>query len=137
MTSFEVQRFYGGDWRLHSTFEDKALAIEAAKELMSGNRAPAAVRVVEDRDDGTPLRTVFRRSSVDEHNLEARRQQVVTEREVAAQRVVNKDRRARERREQAELQRRRARWRRAIARVVLVAAAGYGLYIAWRYGIGG
>src|SRR5882672_4404157 len=74
MASFEVQRYTGGDWQPHSDFDDKGFAIEAARDLMSGGRAPGAVRVVEVLDGERPPRTVFRQSALDEHNTRTRRE---------------------------------------------------------------
>ena len=122
MAHFEVQRYSGGDWQPYSDFDDKGLAVEAAKDLMSGRNAPAAVRVVEVFDDHRPDRTVFRHSPIDEHNLKARREQFELEREVMAPRVQWKAERVQRRAlaRQEDEQRRLLKWR----RLALVALAG-------------
>ena len=94
MARFEVQRYAGGDWQPHSDFDDKGFAIEAAKDLMSGGRAPGAVRVVEVFGDGRPPRTIFRQSPLDEHNTRTRREQFELVREVEAARAARKQQRA-------------------------------------------
>jgi len=94
MASFEVQRYAGGDWQPHSDFDDKGFAIEAAKDLMSGGRAPGAVRVVEVLDGERPPRTVFRQSALDEHNTRTRRERFELVRDVEAARAARKQQRA-------------------------------------------
>jgi hypothetical protein len=94
MAHFELQRYAGGDWQPHSDFSDKGFAIEAAKELASGDRAPSAVRVVEVFGDDRPPRTVFRHSPLDEHNNRTRREQFELVREVEAARAARKQERA-------------------------------------------
>src|SRR6478609_7575751 len=70
MAVFEVQKYSGGDWRPYSAFDEKVLAIDAAKDLMRGDRTPSAVRVMEEPDDGGTARMVFRQTAVDDHNEE-------------------------------------------------------------------
>jgi len=129
MAHFEVQRYSGGNWLPYSDFDDKEIAIEAAKDLMSGRNAPPAVRVVEVFGDHRPDRTVFRHSPIDEHNLKARREQFELEREVMAARVQWKAERVQRRAlaRQENEQRRFATWRRlallALAGAAMAAAA--------------
>src|SRR5579883_2581177 len=75
MMVFEVQRNVGGQWRSYALFDEKTLAVDAAKDVMKQKRPPAAVRVVQDSGDGSPPRTIFRQASVDGHNEQAHRQQ--------------------------------------------------------------
>jgi hypothetical protein len=70
MAVYEVQKLSGGDWRPYSAFDEKVLAIDAAKDLMRGDRVPSAVRVMEEPDDGSAARMVYRQTAVDEHNEE-------------------------------------------------------------------
>jgi hypothetical protein len=83
-----VQRFVGGQWETCSLFDDHLLAIDAGKGLMNSGRPPSAVRVVEEDEDGTLPRTVFRQTAVDGHNKEAVKRQHDNSREVEASRTA-------------------------------------------------
>jgi hypothetical protein len=70
MTLYIVEKLSLGDWRAYSTFDEKILAIDAAKDLMRGDRAPAAVRVMEETEPGAASRMVFRQTASDEEDAE-------------------------------------------------------------------
>src|SRR5271155_4498480 len=88
MKYYEVQRFVGGQWEAYSIFDEQTLAIDAAKGLMNTGRPPSAVRVVEEDEDGSPPRTLFRQTAVDSHNKEATKRQLDNTREVEASRAA-------------------------------------------------
>jgi hypothetical protein len=88
MKYYEVQRFVAGQWEPYSIFDEQTLAIDAAKGLMSTGRPPSAVRVVEEDEDGSPPRTLFRETAVDGHNKEAAKRQLDNTREVEAARAA-------------------------------------------------
>jgi hypothetical protein len=88
MATFEIQKFQGGTWVVDSIFDDQILAIDAAKGIMGGQRAPAAIRVVEESETGGAPRLIFRQTSVDEHNNEAARNKAEVRKEVEAARAV-------------------------------------------------
>jgi hypothetical protein len=130
MIVFEVQKNVGGQWRSYALFDEKTLAVDAAKDLMQQRVAPAAARVVQDSGDGSPPRTIFRQSSVDDHNLLAHRQRLDLERNVLEQRAQRKQARAAARATAAAARAnvsRRKRWILFVLRVVLVLAACIGV----------
>jgi hypothetical protein len=88
MPLFEVQKFSDGEWRPYSAFDEKILAIDAAKDLMRRDRAPSGVRVMEEPDDDSAPRMIFRQTAVDDHNDEvAKRRRETREEAHAARRV--------------------------------------------------
>ncbi|HZS82468.1 MAG TPA: hypothetical protein VFA50_06335 [Stellaceae bacterium] len=136
MMVFEVQRNVGGQWRSYALFDEKTLAVDAAKDVMKQKRPPAAVRVVQDSGDGSPPRTIFRQASVDGHNEQAHRQRLELEREVEAMRVQRKQERLRARalagaaRARAEARR---QWVFLLLRVLLVLSGALGALGFVRY----
>jgi hypothetical protein len=100
LISFELQTLQSGTWKIDSMYDDKLLAIDTAKRLVSTRRA-TAVRVVEESfsdDNDVRSRVVFRQSVVDGHNEKAIERKTEVHREARAARDVR----------QAERQRRRA-----------------------------
>jgi hypothetical protein len=84
LTSFELQSFQSGNWKIDSIYDDKELAIDMAKRLL-GSRRATAMRVVEERfgDDGElKSRVVFRQSLVDDTNAEAHERKIQAQKEV-------------------------------------------------------
>ncbi|HYB08836.1 MAG TPA: hypothetical protein VEJ16_04135 [Alphaproteobacteria bacterium] len=84
LTSFELQSFQAGNWKIDSIYDDKELAIDMAKRLLGARRA-TAMRVVEERfaDDGElKSRVVFRQSLVDDTNAEALERKIQVQKEV-------------------------------------------------------
>jgi hypothetical protein len=130
MIVFEVQKNIGGQWRSYALFDEKTLAVDAAKDLMQQKVAPAAARVVQDSGDGSPPRTIFRQSSVDDHNQQAHHQRLELERDVMVQRAQRKQARATARAAtaaaRADFSRRKNRILFAL-RIVLILAACIGV----------
>jgi len=84
LTSFELQSFQAGNWKIDSIYDDKELAVDMAKRLL-GSRRATAMRVVEERfgDDGElKSRVVFRQSLVDDTNAEALERKIQVQKEV-------------------------------------------------------
>jgi hypothetical protein len=73
MALFEVQRFSSGEWWPTSAFDERILAVDAAKNLMRSGRPPAAVRVVEDREDGSTPRMLFQQTAAEAKRERMRR----------------------------------------------------------------
>ena len=99
--TYEIQRYSGGRWMLDSVSDDKEMAVDVAKSLMTGKRVPSGVRVMAVRqyDDGQFSEvTVFRSTQLDEHNAEASIRKLRVEDEVKAFRELREF----ERQEQAE-----------------------------------
>jgi hypothetical protein len=71
--TYEVQRFSFGRWTVDTLSDDKDVAIELAKSIMSGRRPPSGVRVmaVELRDDGKFSEiSVYRSTMIDQARSE-------------------------------------------------------------------
>jgi hypothetical protein len=130
MASFEVQRYTGSGWVPHSDFDDKTFAIEAAKDLMSGKRAPGAARVVEVFSDDRPPRTVYRQSTLEEQNIKARREQFDLVREVEAARAARKAERVGRRTAATVQPKRYGYFSPLMVCVVFLAIAGYAAVLA-------
>ena len=73
MALYEVQRFSSGEWWPTSAFDERILAVDAAKNLMRSGRPPAAVRVVEDREDGSTPRMLFQQTAAEAKRERMRR----------------------------------------------------------------
>ncbi|MBV9521377.1 MAG: hypothetical protein JO010_01205 [Alphaproteobacteria bacterium] len=130
MIVFEVQKYIGGQWRSYALFDQKSLAADAAKELMRQKVPPAAIRVVQDNGDGSPPRTLFRQSPIDEHNQQVLRQRLELERDVVAMRAQRRAERlqARAAAAAARAQRRRRKgWALLLFRLTLALSASIGL----------
>ena len=71
--TYEVQRYSFGRWTVDTVSDDKEVAIELAKSVMSGRRPPSGVRVmaVELRDDGKFSEiSVYRSTMIDQARSE-------------------------------------------------------------------
>ena len=70
--TYEVQRHTQGRWTVDTVSDDKEVAIELAKSVMSGRRPPSGVRVisVELRDDGKFSEIAIYRSTMMDQNRE-------------------------------------------------------------------
>lgn len=71
--TYEVQRYSFGRWTVDTVSDDKDVAIEMAKSVMSGRRPPSGVRVmaVELRDDGKFSEiSVYRSTMIDQARSE-------------------------------------------------------------------
>ena len=87
MVSFELQTYFGGNWKIDSIFDDRSLAMSEAKRIEERGRT-AAVRVVEETyDDATQevqSRTIYRSTKMDGDNSQALERQAENRREIAA-----------------------------------------------------
>src|SRR5579875_1931248 len=69
LTSYELQTYQGGNWKIDSIYDDKDLALDMGKQLLSTRRATAVRVVEEDFVDGKlKSRVIFRKSVVDGEN---------------------------------------------------------------------
>lgn len=70
--TYEVQRHTQGRWTVDTVSDDKEVAIELAKSVMSGRRPPSGVRVisVELRNDGKFSEVAIYRSTMMDQNRE-------------------------------------------------------------------
>ncbi|HUH85696.1 MAG TPA: hypothetical protein VLX85_13890 [Stellaceae bacterium] len=69
MLTFEIRKYVGGRWLLDSVFDDKAVAVAEAKQLMERNTSLPGVRVVavaEEAAGSFREWTVFRQMIVDD-----------------------------------------------------------------------
>ncbi|HLI10984.1 MAG TPA: hypothetical protein VKY65_05250 [Alphaproteobacteria bacterium] len=83
LTSYELQTYQGGNWKIDSIYDDKDLALDMGKQLLSTRRATAVRVVEEDFVDGKlKSRVIFRKSVVDGENAQARERKMQTMREV-------------------------------------------------------
>jgi hypothetical protein len=87
--AYELHSFSSGRWKIQGFFDDRDLALSEAHRMEEARRFPA-VRVVEERFDpatgGYKSRTVYRSSTVDQHNDTALKERADTRREVQASR---------------------------------------------------
>lgn len=134
MIYFEVQRFVGGQWEAFSIFDEKTLAIDAAKGLMSSSRPPSAVRVLEENEDGSPPRTLFRETAVDEHNKEAVKRRLDTTREVEASRAARQIEKAMRRPAAGARKGKPIRWWAVYVRLAVVITVAWGILLVLRHG---
>lgn len=76
LTSYEIQLYQGGTWKINAIFDDDALAVFEARRMFESGRY-GGIRVVAEefnQDTGaTKTRTIFRDSTVDKHNVAAKR----------------------------------------------------------------
>lgn len=88
-TSYEIQTYKEGEWKIQAFFDDKELAVLEARRMTQSRRYPA-VRVVEETWDSSlqefRSRIVFRESEVLRHNEAVTQERAKTRREVQAQR---------------------------------------------------
>jgi len=75
---YEVHKYLNGRWELASVFDDRESAIGDAKSLFDASKYSMGVRVLhvvarEDQNQDVTFaeQTIFRQSTVDEHNAEA------------------------------------------------------------------
>lgn len=75
---YEVHKYVAGRWELASVFDEKDGAIADAKSLFDGSKFSIGVRVLrviarqdQNQDVTFVEQTIFRQSTVDEHNVEA------------------------------------------------------------------
>ncbi len=85
---YEVQKNVGGQWRSYALFDEKTLAIDATKDLMSQKNPPTSARVLLDRGDGTPPQVIFRKTTLDSHNEQAHHKRLEVMQEVETQRAA-------------------------------------------------
>lgn len=87
MVSFELHTYLGGNWKIDSIFDDRALAMSEAKRIEERGRT-AAVRVVEEIYDevtrDVQSRTIYRSTKLDSQNNEAIERQAENRREYRA-----------------------------------------------------
>jgi hypothetical protein len=137
VASYEIQKFQGGNWVVDSIFDDQILAIDAAKAIMGGSRAPAAIRVMEESDGDAPPRLIYRQTAVDEHNNEASRAKAQTMREIEAARAARNAEKQAARAARAQKAHRPAKkaqsWAALALRLVAVAVVGISAFEALRY----
>ncbi|MHA1113776.1 MAG: hypothetical protein ACTSRY_04645, partial [Alphaproteobacteria bacterium] len=85
MISFELHTYLGGNWKIDSIFDDRALAMSEAKRIEERGRT-SAVRVVEEIYDeitrDVQSRTIYRSTKLDKQNSEAIQRQAENKREI-------------------------------------------------------
>jgi hypothetical protein len=137
VANYEIQKFQGGNWVVDSIFDDQVLAIDAAKAIMGGSRAPAAIRVMEESEGDAQPRLLYRQTAVDEHNNEASRAKAQTMREIEAARAARNAEKQAARAARVEKSRKAAKkapsWAALALRLVAVAIVGVGAFEALRY----
>ena len=71
LTSYEIQLFQSGSWRINTVFDDAELALFEARRMFDSGLY-ASIRVVreefDDRSGGVTTRTVFKDAKTDKHN---------------------------------------------------------------------
>jgi hypothetical protein len=75
---YEVHKYLNGRWELASVFDEREDAIQDAKSIFDSSKYSMGVRVLhvvarenQDHEVTFAEQTIFRQSSVDEHNVEA------------------------------------------------------------------
>ena len=92
LTSYELQTYLGGVWKIDSIYDDREIALFEAQRLQESNRF-SAIRVIEERFDRTAskpvTRTIFRASKTEAENTRTLEQQKTVRKEVQAARKAS------------------------------------------------
>jgi hypothetical protein len=120
---YELHSLHGKRWQVETVYDDKTLALADARNLMSGSRAPEAVRVIEN-DPAGESRSIFHKKKNQPESLQEVRRKKEQEAELKTQIAERKARRKRHAQWEAS-QGRRNRLR-LIAICALAAAIGIG-----------
>ena len=133
---YEVQKNVAGQWRSYALFDEKTLAIDATKDLMSQKNPPTSARVLMDRGDGTPPQVIFRKTTLDAHNEQAHHQRLEVLQEVETQRAARQQEKTQSRSPRPQ-QRKAApvSWNALAIRATLLATVGIAIVVLVRHSL--
>jgi hypothetical protein len=102
---YELHSLHGKRWQVETVYDDKTLALADARNLMSGPRAPEAVRVIENDATGES-RSIFQKKKNQPESLQEVRRKKEKEADLKTQIAERKARRQRHARWEASQERR-------------------------------